>query len=64
MHTMDRIAEASKSDESVKQEDATDNLKERINNLLWTTLPDTVTLQKAEQIAITIHSLILKEWER
>jgi len=50
--------------ESVKQEDATDNLKERINNLLWTTLPDTVTLQKAEQIAITIHSLILKEWER
>ena len=39
------------------------DLKEKINNMLWMSLPGTCTIDKAEEIAEEIHSLICDVWE-
>lgn len=39
------------------------DLKIAINNLLWTYLPDSITLRKAEELSCKIYDLIQKEWE-
>ena len=41
-----------------------DGLKERINNLLWCTLPPAMTLDSAENIAVDIFDKIRDEWEK
>lgn len=40
-----------------------ENTKEKINRLLWETLPDNVTLRRMESLAIHIYDLIRDEWE-
>jgi hypothetical protein len=39
------------------------DLKEDINNFLWTRLPDNTTLNKADEIAFTIYNQIILEWD-
>jgi len=34
-------------------------LKEKVNNLLWVSLPSNTTLEEAEALAIKIHSKIM-----
>lgn len=40
------------------------NLKKRINNLLWMTLPPDITLDEADAIAVDFYSRIGAAWER
>lgn len=40
------------------------DIKERINNLLWTLLPPDVTLGRAEQIAVKLCAEVADEWGR
>lgn len=39
------------------------SLKGDINTLLWASLPSSVTLGEAEQIAVEIYDLIAARWE-
>lgn len=41
---------------------APDDLKERINNLLWQVLPAPTTLGEADEIAVKMHHLVIAEW--
>lgn len=40
------------------------DIKERINNLLWTLLPPDVTLKRAEEIALRMCEDVVDEWGR
>lgn len=62
-----RCAPVAKEDyveqERVVEKDAVfATLKNRINDFLWVSLPNDVTLGRAEQIAVKIYDLIEREW--
>ena len=41
-----------------------ETLKPDINAFLWTRLPDSTTIKRADEIACAVHDLIFGEWER
>lgn len=39
-----------------------EDLKQRVNNFLWTALPPTTSLADAERLALEFYGRIVKEW--
>lgn len=48
---------------TTKREVLLDNLKTNINNLVWTSVPDTLTMIESDQLACEIYALIMKRWD-
>lgn len=58
----DCVKELKLEEHTVEKDVVLEGLKNRVNEFLWVSLPDDVTLGRAEQIAVKIYDLIEREW--
>ncbi len=58
----DHFAQAEAAERQHESDAVLDELKDDINAFLWTRLPATMTLERAEEIAVQVHGIIADEW--